>query len=270
MTGLSTAIAASPRSLARRFVEGVGARAPLGLLLDYDGSLVPIRPRPELARADDALLDLLRSLVALPRVRVALASGRSLENLAEVLPPVDGMPRFGNHGAVGLDERGRRVMLAESRCTPLPEALVRAVLGEAWPEGVRVERKPWSVAIHTRGAPEPGRSAAGPRLRTLVKGHDGIDILSGNELLEARPRGLHKGLVVEWLRKRLPPGEARLVCIGDDRTDEDAFGALAPGDLGILVSETPRNTAAEHRLRSPEEVRDFLGELRAAAGEETP
>ena len=50
------------------------------------------------------------------------------------------------------------------------------------------------------------------------------------------------------------------IYIGDDVTDEDAFRALAEHErgLGVLVAEEPRPTAARHRLRDPDEVREML------------
>ena len=55
--------------------------APVCLLLDYDGTLVPIAPTPAEARPDPALLDLLRALCARPRTRVEVVSGRPREDL---------------------------------------------------------------------------------------------------------------------------------------------------------------------------------------------
>jgi len=253
---------ASPRALARSLAEGAGTGLDLGLFLDYDGSLVAIRPTPGEARANEELLGLLRGLVAAPRVRVAVASGRTLASLAEVLPPVPGLLRFGDHGATGRDATGEFSLVDPGRnAMPLPEPVLAALTGEAWPEGVRVERKSWSVAIHTRNAGDADRDAVGRRVRRLVAEDDATEILTGKELLEVRPRGLHKGLAVAWFKHRvLAPGH-RVICLGDDRTDEDAFGALDPGDAAILVSPEPRATAAGHRLRSPGEAREFLHEL---------
>jgi trehalose 6-phosphate phosphatase len=47
---------------------------------------------------------------------------------------------------------------------------------------------------------------------------------------------------------------------GDDRTDEDAFAALAPSDFGVLVGPE-RATLARHRLRDPAAVADELRSL---------
>ncbi|MGH9374081.1 MAG: trehalose-phosphatase, partial [Vicinamibacterales bacterium] len=48
----------------------------LALLLDYDGTLVPIAPTPELAQPQADLLSLLGALAARPGTCVHLVSGR--------------------------------------------------------------------------------------------------------------------------------------------------------------------------------------------------
>jgi trehalose-6-phosphatase len=53
------------------------------LLLDYDGTLVPIVRDPELAAPDDEVLWLLASLASDPRIRVDLVSGRPRDTLEQ-------------------------------------------------------------------------------------------------------------------------------------------------------------------------------------------
>ncbi len=52
------------------------------LILDYDGTLVPLAKRPQQAAPPNRLVDLLSALAADARNWVALISGRSIENLA--------------------------------------------------------------------------------------------------------------------------------------------------------------------------------------------
>ncbi|MDI7267826.1 MAG: trehalose-phosphatase, partial [Myxococcota bacterium] len=93
----------------------------------------------------------------------------------------------------------------------------------------------------------------------------GFEIGRGACVVEARPRGVHKGRIVRALARRSAgPRGRRLVAVGDDRADEDLFGALGGSDVGIVVSGTPRPSAARWRLRSPGEVLRFLGLLAAA------
>ncbi|HYX19436.1 MAG TPA: trehalose-phosphatase, partial [Thermoanaerobaculia bacterium] len=86
--------------------------------------------------------------------------------------------------------------------------------------------------------------------------------------LELRPRGFHKGLVVQRAFAEFGT-DAAVAYLGDDATDEDAFAALRGRGLPVLVRGAPRRTRADARLRPPDEVLEFLeawaGACRAAA-----
>jgi len=56
--------------------------------------------------------------------------------------------------------------------------------------------------------------------------------------------------------------------LGDDRTDEDAFLAIAPHGVGVLVRPELRETAAAWWLRLPEELLEFLDDWSAACRQE--
>ncbi len=72
-------------------------RRPLLLFLDYDGTLVEMAPRPELARPTPELLELLRRLAAQRDLKLMVVSGRPLRDLQELLP-VPGLNFLGSHG----------------------------------------------------------------------------------------------------------------------------------------------------------------------------
>lgn len=78
-------------------------------------------------------------------------------------------------------------------------------------------------------------------------------------MLEICPALASKGESVLSLLSSWP--EAVPVYIGDDETDEDAFKAVAGMGFGVLVSPIPRQTAAQFRLKSPNEVVSFLVEI---------
>lgn len=56
---------------------------PLVLLLDYDGTLAPIVPHPDLAVMEPKSEEALRSLAMHPDVFVAIISGRSVDSVRE-------------------------------------------------------------------------------------------------------------------------------------------------------------------------------------------
>jgi trehalose 6-phosphate phosphatase len=59
----------------------------------------------------------------------------------------------------------------------------------------------------------------------------------------------------------LEGGNVRLIYIGDDSTDEDAFRALEQRGIGIVVGEQSHRTAASYSLKDPAEVERFLRAL---------
>ena len=84
----------------------------------------------------------------------------------------------------------------------------------------------------------------------------------GKMVYELRPSvDWHKGKAVEWLMEQFKKHSEDIfpVYIGDDVTDEDAFGIMGGlGGVGIIVSETARETSARYGLRNPAEVVQFL------------
>ena len=54
---------------------------PILLLLDYDGTLVPIRKIPALATLSGKMRDVLRHLVDQPYISLGIVTGRSLQDI---------------------------------------------------------------------------------------------------------------------------------------------------------------------------------------------
>ena len=86
----------------------------------------------------------------------------------------------------------------------------------------------------------------------------------GKNVIEFSVRSTTKGEAVEHLRRYTDA--TAVLYAGDDVTDEDAFAALGPGDLGLKsgVGET----AATYRVAGPTEVAaalTLLSRARAAS-----
>jgi trehalose 6-phosphate synthase/phosphatase len=229
----------------------------LVILLDYDGTLVPIAALPELAEPDADLLTLLADLAARPSTRVHVASGRKQQDLERWLGHLP-VVLHAEHGFASRAPGGAW------KSVPLPPLdwmpALRALLDQAAraTPGSFVEQKAASVAWHYRAvdfdlARERLRDVAA-QLADPVRAHD-LDLVRGAKVLEVRPRGLHKGLVVARALARSPEGTAVLAA-GDDRTDEDLFAALPPGSLSIHVGGGVSRAA--YRLPDHHAVRRFL------------
>jgi trehalose 6-phosphate synthase/phosphatase len=245
-----------------RAVEALAARlgtAPaLVLLLDYDGTLVPFAPTPELAEPDGELIGLLRGLAARPGTEVHIVSGRPRETLDRWL----GALPIGLHAEHGLSSRHPADRAWVSATLAIqgwrPAILDRMRAFAARTPGALVEEKRVGVAWHYRAAdPELGVARARALQLELagLLGGASARILSGAMVIEVLPRDVHKGRLVPSVVARAPAG-ALMVAIGDDRTDEDLFAALPRNAVAVHVGAEP--TRASIRLGGVPDVRALL------------
>ena len=263
-------LAGLPPSIIRGPRDGLGPDAVLPaiqgarrlvLLLDYDGTLVPVALSPEFALPDEELLELLRRLSARRRTEVHLLSGRTtgfLDRWFGALP-------IHLHAEHGSFSRGPGRSAWKRRDHPAPgwQEGVRPILADfaRRTPGALVEVKEAGLAWHWRAAdPEIGDRQAnelGTYLGQLMSNQP-IELLWGDKVLEIRPHGVHKGSVAaELAAEHLPEGT--LVAAGNDRTDEDLFAALPEQAVTIAVGERP--SRARYRVPDVWELRKLLARI---------
>ncbi|HXT47652.1 MAG TPA: trehalose-phosphatase [Gemmatimonadaceae bacterium] len=243
---------------------------PLVLMLDVDGTLAPIAPRPEDAAVPPRTRALLEQLVANPAVRVVLVSGRSAPD-ANAIVGVRGVWTVGNHGFEILTPAGETETDADlnDQSAAITQAARELEPVVAAVHGARLENKRWTLSVHYRLAARDAvpalraaveRAALGLRLR----------VTDGKEVVEVRPAAhVDKGTAVVTMGERLHGFDpsASILFAGDDRTDEDAFRSLrarSPRAVTIRVDDNPEiKTAAEITLSDPAAVFEFLQWLAA-------
>jgi trehalose 6-phosphate synthase/phosphatase len=233
------------------------------LIIDYDGTLMELKRRPEEARPTPEILDLLRELAALPNTTVHLVSGRQTDALDRWFGDLD-IHMGGEHGTMvrrpGAEDWEPR---ADFRLDwrPAAEATLAEVTSEVL--GSWIERKRHTLAWHYREADlEYGLwSAAGliMRLESDLQ-HVGVEVIHGHRVVEVRPVGANKGQYVRHVTQGLDP-DTLVLCLGDDRTDLDMYDALRhiSNSLSIHVGGPAEN--ADWMLGSPTEVRALLSVL---------
>ncbi|MBI5068996.1 MAG: trehalose-phosphatase [Deltaproteobacteria bacterium] len=246
----------------RALLETARAAPSLLLLLDYDGTLVPIAPTPDQAVPDAALLALLRRLAARPATAVHVVSGRKHDFLEQHL----GALPVGLHAEHGVWSRPaggswRSVPLDDLSWMVPARALLVGFLART--PGALLEEKTAGYSWHYRAAdPELGRLHARELslgLATLLRGAP-AQVMQGDRVVEVRPSEVHKGTVPRALAAGAPPG-VLLLALGDDRTDEDLFAGLPDGGLAVHVG--PSDSLAPLRVADVAAARRLLEELAA-------
>jgi trehalose-phosphatase len=227
------------------------------LMLDYDGTLAPFHVDPRLALPYPGVCSILRKLAATARTRIVIVSGRRLEDLRA---PLAMLPHHEVWASHGWERRGGPGPDREPPPHGVREALARArhLVEPLLAPGARLETKRASLALHWRGLRPREASrvhAAATEAWEPFIGED-LDLLAFDGGLEIRARGHDKG---DAVRSVLASSlDAACAYLGDDVTDEDAFRAIRPHGLGVLVRPEPRTTQARLWLSRPHEVTAFL------------
>ena len=253
-----------PAPLEPALTAAIGKARPssqLRLLLDYDGTLVPLAPSPELAYPDGELLDLLETLASDERIRVEIVSGRPRETLE------------GWFGALPV------ALSAEHgywrRTSPTADWTSAAVVDVRWLDrvypiiarftaatpGSLIEAKSASIAWHYRQTPRGFGERQAHELRMLLAEaltNQPLEVLEGKKVVEVRFRGISKALVARPASEATTL-DAAVVAFGDDRTDEDLFAALPESSVTVAVGR--RLSGARYYLPDYRAVRRHLRRL---------
>lgn len=230
---------------------------PLSLLLDFDGTLVPIGKTPDAVAVDAGLQELMALAMQRLDGRVAVISGRSLEQL-------DGLWGKGLWPVTVAASHGLE-MRHNGRLRAPPPASVFAHLTRATEarfgsrRGVVIELKTFGLGLHYRLAPGL-RESLRDWAEECAAEHD-LVIQPGDMVFELRLPGADKGDAVRAIMQRPPFAGSRPVYVGDDLTDIPAINAARGfGGQGIAVG--PRIAGkADEALAGPAEVLARIREL---------
>ncbi len=253
----------------KELVSRIQTAPGLFLFLDYDGTLTPLAQSPAQARPSQRCRALLARLASIPRVSLAVVSGRTVSDLDQVLDVSAGalvtdLFRIGVHGLEWARPGQIKAEAlfphtpGENLLVELKSDLEMAFAGEV---GIILEDKGLSFAFHYRMANQ--RTAR--KMKEFFKrrfeqwqGRDVYELLQGKKVIEVRPRGFNKGRAVTQLVGMYCSPEDLVVYAGDDLTDEDAFKALPETQITIKVGGSMRKTSARYWVRDPEEMLDRL------------
>lgn len=237
------------------------------LLIDYDGTLVPIAARPELAKVSVKTKKLLTRLRDNPFFTLSIISGRSLKEIRRLVG-IRGVIYAGNHG---LELKGPKLKFVNKKALLYRRHLRRihkALQGElAAIKGVFIEDKGLSLSIHFRLANKKDIKKLNGILDRQLKPwviKKKLKVTFGKMVYELRPYvNWDKGRMVRWLLGQTKTFKSKTlaICIGDDYTDEDMFRAIGTKGITICVGRQNPLSKARFYLRNTTEVKTFLGRL---------
>ena len=229
------------------------------IFLDYDGTLVGFKDRPEDAKPDEELYEILDKLAGDPKNELVLISGRDRDFFNKW---------FGDKGYTLIVEHGVWIRKPDADWKLIEQ------MDTSWMDTIRnvmqfyidrtpgsfLEEKNYSLVWHYRKAdPELGAQRGyelKDELSSLIANHN-LDILEGSKVIEVKNSGVNKGRAA---LTRLNNKDFEFIFgMGDDWTDEFLFKSL-PEDA-VTVKVGIMNTQARYYIDSFKESRKLLKKL---------
>ncbi|XP_042503781.1 alpha,alpha-trehalose-phosphate synthase [UDP-forming] 5-like [Macadamia integrifolia] len=212
------------------------------ILLDYDGALMPktsinTTPGPE-------VINILSSLCRDPKNVVFLVSGRDKKTLTEWFSSCKKLGIAAEHGyfmRMNQDDQWETcVPVVDFDWKQIAEPVMQLYTDAT--DGSAIETKESALVWHYQYAdPDFGSCQAKELLDHLesVLANEPVSVKSGQHIVEVKPQGVSKGLVADNLlatmrEKGMLPD--LVLCIGDDRSDEDMFEVIASAMAGPALS----------------------------------
>ncbi|XP_055389081.1 uncharacterized protein LOC129618339 [Condylostylus longicornis] len=270
------------------------------MFLDYDGTLTPIISNPAEAILSERIRKILYGLAHSDQVTVGVVTGRALRSIKGFIQiTATEKLKFlyaASHG-FHIEAAGQQLHhKVGARFIPaLREAAleISEVLG--YIPGVALEDNEFAVSVHYRweintacvvarwlcfrNVPPEYCAEIENHIDTILARYPTLRKTKGKMVFELRINlSWDKGRAVMWclqaMQVDMKDPDVRLIYIGDDLTDEDAFTVIRCQDsdkhLGILVSDNDvktqsvsnsRQTAASFFVKDTDEVANFLEDV---------
>ena len=208
------------------------------LFLDIDGTLADFTLNPKDSVIPTSTLTLLQKIQT-HGVKIAAVTGRSLAEAKQMLFPLI-LPIAATHGLeIAFDDSSisndeNIVSIDTMELATIRQAIIQSCRPY---NNLIIEKKPYSVALHFRQAPDLGDMAYTIMTETL-KTHNNWSLKSGKYVWEVVPKGVSKGSAILTLLEKIQrPNPLCPIFIGDDITDEAGFVAVQ-GDSKSLADDS--------------------------------
>lgn len=234
------------------------------LFLDYDGTLVSFKNRPQDVITPDKVKSVLNKLTQNQQFIIFIITGRMLHEIKKLLG-IQGLSYAALHGLqIELSNEKSFFWEEAEKIRPLLEKLKETSLkGFKNEKGIYIEDKEFTLAFHYRLLTDEKIKDFVEKFEKIVKENDVnnmLEMIHGAKVVEVRPQGWNKGKAVELILNNVVKTSNILpIYIGDDTTDEDAFRHIGNQGLTIWVTHnSKRTTTAQYWLKDPDEVIVFL------------
>ena len=228
------------------------------ILLDYDGTLVAFHEKPEAAIPDKKLIELLHSICKQPNTDLAIISGRDKLFMSHWLGDLP-LTLVAEHGHYVKNEgqkwkcstRGDKQWMDD--IIPIFESFMDRT------PGTFIEQKQNSLVWHYRKTDPELAAGRVVELKTVLSSliSDQLIVMDMDKALEVVDRQVDKGTAVAKII-----GQNQydfILCIGDDVTDENMFGALPENAFTVRVGKKP--TIASYSIEGVSRVKELLSSL---------
>lgn len=243
------------------------------LFLDYDGTLVSFKDRPTDVTTPRKVKNIINKLIKNPKMMVIIVTGRSLIDIKKLMN-MNGLSFIALHGLQIETTSGFQFFWEQADQARLLIKRIKEhmILGLEKEKGAFIEDKELTVVLHYRLLPTNRIQNILHKFKEVVNCYDTnkiLEIIHGNKVIEARPKGWNKGKAIEmFLTQHAEKQDVLPIYIGDDVTDEDAFEFLGKKGISIYVSNlSKRKTAAQYWVKNPDDVFFFLQSLSQLASQ---
>ncbi|XP_073314614.1 probable alpha,alpha-trehalose-phosphate synthase [UDP-forming] 9 [Primulina huaijiensis] len=250
------------------------------IFLDYDGTVVPQSsmvksPTPDVVTVLDALCND-------PNNTVFIVSGRGRASLSDWLAPCEKLGLAAEHGYFirSSSTSDWEALASDLDWKKIVEPIMKQYTEAT--DGSYMEIKESALVWHHQDAdPDFGSCQAKELLVHLenVLANEPVVVRRGQHIVEVKPQGVTKGLVAEKvISMMVNDGKAPnfVMCIGDDRSDEDMFESIlstvsnptlpvAPEIFACTVGQKP--SKAKYYL---DDTADVVKLLRGLANSSNP
>jgi trehalose 6-phosphate phosphatase len=218
---------------------------------DYDGTLAPYIPDPIGGRISK---DVVEDLAILRRTKkIAIISGRAVDDLRNLLGKVSPQYIVGNHGSEGVAIKGFSRSASKKACKAWHQRISKERI-----QGVVVEDKAFTLSLHYRNA-KSSTKARSAFLKVIAELQPRPHVIFGKSVINLLPpKAPNKGTAVQAVLKK--SGLKTALYFGDDKTDEDVFALKDRRIFGVRVGRSAASKA-DYFIKNQREIKKVFLKL---------